>query len=483
MSPIDRLRMRVRKDLVAPFRIIVLLLPLACLIEVCAALNPDLSLLRQRSFISFVEFFPPIYATSYNSLRAIFLIGAILLIAFQACPDRHKRPFLTFAAAIFIAFCSNVEFASAFVAGIAFLWLVFRPAGRLAPKLLAIAIFTVLLGFLALTLPDIRRILAFGLTITAALKAYSEAIDLQASLEVPVFYDHFLLLVGGFPCNFIGPYYSQASFTKTFLARPWEEIARKGVSLIYSGVLKLALVMAYYYLLFLGLIWPNPVAPWGGSYLSTSQLWAYGFVGFLNYLLIQVGCYQLQQGLNRLFGYDLEDQCNKPWLSTSPLDFWRRLTAIDRNFMLKYVFYPSYREFGSVYLPILLVFHVVALQQYLRVDVPAGRLDHIRLIAAFIREDMFCWQFSLYCIVEVAIRTFRKKPDVIPSRLETSAHGRRFLAIAALWAFFIASFFQRWVFFLPAPWPTQVRGYSVSDRYAALWSCLAGYCWNPSSRK
>jgi hypothetical protein len=62
--------------------------------------------------------------------------------------------------------------------------------------------------------------------------------------------------------------------------------------------------------------------------------------------LMQSGVAHLQIGLIRQLGHDIPDRFNRPWLATSPVDFWRRWNTYVGAWVQRYVFWPSSLTMG-----------------------------------------------------------------------------------------------------------------------------------------
>jgi len=254
----------------------------------------------------------------------------------------------------------------------------------------------------------------------------------------------------------------------------------EGVVLIYAGLAKLALVYAYD-------VWKSRFAGVDlqafrpGPYLTTGELWAHGFVEFVATLFVLTGIFQFQQGLCRLFGYDVETQCHQPWLSSSPLDFWKRLTAVDRNYMLKYAFYPAYRIFGSPYIPLCVVFFILAASEFLQGNFVVLWPNGGFIFQAAIREAVFMILFSAACCLQIASRKLRFASVERPAS-DGSPLGN-FASAVALWLFLVGFCIQRWVFPPPwSPWPNQIPGRTSVERYLALYGRMAGLIRVPPAR-
>ena len=474
------MKLALPEDPWAPFRVILLLLPLACVIVVCDRFGLD-PIWQSSPYRMITYYFPQSIDGNWRVYEALLLELCALLIAFHWCPLSRKKIFLTLLAVGLVARFLGASFTLFYFCGAICLWLGFRRGWSSNAQCILLTIFGIVGGLSALYLLDgYARVLAFGLMVMTMLKGYSEIVDLAVNRATPPFCDHFLAWVGGFPCNFVGPRYPYSSFTRSFLARPWWEIAKDGVVLIYAGLAKLVLVYAFD-------MWKSryvgiDLQPFRlGPYLTSGDLWAHSFLELLATLLALTGIFQFQQGLCRLFGYDVENQCDKPWLSSSPLDFWKRLTAIDRNYMLKYVFYPTYRVFQSPYLPLFIVFSLLAGSEFLEGHFVV-HWPHWPLIAqAGIREAVFVCLFSTACCLQIVVG--RRRSAIEKDGSSEPSVVRNLVSTAALWFFLVAFCIQRWVFPSPlSPGPTQIPGRTTTERYVGLFGRMTGLVSPPPLR-
>lgn len=474
MRLFNPLRRLLPEDTAAPFRIIAMLLPLAALLELCAGLRLDISSLRILgvSTTAIAFFFPSFHMMDYDSCRYLFLALSISIIVFYWTPDRLKKPLLCVLAFVYCAYFLGLSVALSYFLGLIGLFLCFSYCERFAAKVLAILVFTAVFEAAALSLYGFPRLLLAAFTVMSALKAYSEACDLHSKDERPGFFEHVLALVGGVPCNFVGPRYPYASFNGSFLRRPWPQIAQQGVERIYRGFFKLAVAVAYY--LFLRKAGLNPDALQDQAYLSTGQLWSLSFFGLLSFLLRVVGCLQILQGLNRLFGYDVPDQTDQPWLAASPLDFWRRFVSVDREYMMKYVFLPAYRRWENPYAALIIIFHVVAGLEFLMYRLASSWPRPSYLTEGLVQCLIFIWVVSAACCVQSAAAGAGKTSPFGMGALSTLR--RRALSVAVIGALLCVFGSLRWVFSTPAPWPNQIPGRTPLQRYGSLYACFLGRC-------
>lgn len=176
------------------------------------------------------------------------------------------------------------------------------------------------------------------------------------------FYDCFILWCGIPGAILI--IFGHNEFNSSFLNNKYSLILKEGISRIYSGLSKIIPVATIQYLLYP--YWSitrsnvSDINLWGGELtLIGNLLWA--LLIYFTFLLLHVGTLQVVFGIAGLFGYNLKEQTNRPWLSKSFLDFWKRIARHNREYLLKHIFNPCYRYTQSLYLSILLVWFFWAL--------------------------------------------------------------------------------------------------------------------------
>lgn len=453
-------------DPILPFRAIVFLLPLAGLLELALAWDLDLPLLAYASpATAFVQVaLPPTARFDYNSWRLIFLAGAFLLIAVHRCPPRRRQSLLAVLAWGYLATVLGIEFLALYGAGVLTFWLALRRTQSRRWRLAAAAVPAVLPLLALLEVNSFYKHLGISLLVMTALKAYSAAADLDTSKEDPPLAACILALSGGFPCHFIGPFYSYSSFAKSFRPEPSWEMFRGGIARVYLGIAKLAAAGCYWLLL-------SPVmAGLHPTFNSARELWGYGFLNFLAFLMAFTGFFQLQIGMNRLFGHELEDTCHKPWMASSPLDLWRRLAGVSRAYMIKYLYYPIYRIWPNAYAPLFLICLLGALLNL----VFSGPGVWSRSSTGLIPRIVYYWLiFSLACSLEIAVRRWFAGPASDASR---PGPLRQVSVVAAFWVFMILVFAPESKSFdmytIP---PNLLPGRTLWERHLTLYGRMMGW--------
>lgn len=263
-------------------------------------------------------------------LGAAALAATVALLA--AVPAKARRELLPFAALAWIAAGSSPAFAAAFAAAAWLQALVLRTRAGLAPRLAAVAACGAALLGVSLSVGGFPGAAAWQLAALAAVRAVSAAAD--AGTEGASARELFLYLCGGLPASFLGAYHGFSVYREAAAAeRPKLMGLRDVVAglawLVFSAVVRAA-----------GAGGPGGADPWA---LSFSGMWAFSAVSWTAELGMWVGAYRIIEGLSRLSGCDLPNQFDRPWLSSSPLDFWRRYAAQNRLYLLKYVFFPLSR--------------------------------------------------------------------------------------------------------------------------------------------
>lgn len=80
------------------------------------------------------------------------------------------------------------------------------------------------------------------------------------------------------------------------------------------------------------------------------KLWYLGLVLVVFFVAEQMGTLNVLQGVTKICGYNVSNQLNRVWLSTSFLDVWRRGSYNSRLYMMNYFFMPTYIRTRSVFL-------------------------------------------------------------------------------------------------------------------------------------
>lgn len=300
------------------------------------------------------QYLPPLLPFSHERCRMVLSAAALSVGAFILCPDRLKKAYLCILSAAYLAALLGPSFTTAYLAACLGTWIVLNTAWLFWVKLaLVLPICAVPFLFAAAESTVNICVLAWALCIKSALKAYSALMDTSSTNIRPRWMDIFLLWTGGFPCNFQGPFYTYAAFGAAYLKRSYRDIAEDGVASIYAG-LGCACFVLMVEAAFLPRVLDMSVRE--AAAFSSTELWIYGAVQVNMFLVGHAGCNQLLQGANRLFGYDVISHVDKPWLSSSPMDFWRRTAYHSRNYMLKYVFYPFLSRTRSIGLAVVATF-------------------------------------------------------------------------------------------------------------------------------
>lgn len=400
---------------------------------------------------------------SWDGVRPALALAALLLVGVHSLPPSRRRPALAAAAVALLAWMFGPGPAALYLAAAALLWAACRSeafalrAGGLLPAGLLLAAFS------AASAPLVRN-RAIMLSVLTLLRAYGAAVDRGAARSAPTPTDHLLGLTGGFPVNACGPHYPYAAFGASYLARPYAQIARRGVALVYAALCKLVILALLGHLL--SLMNLNIRSMHRTAYLTTPELWVTAFALVAENILQICAVFQLLQGFNALFGWDVEEQCRRPWLMTSPLDLWRRLTAVDRAYMIKYAAYPVARRTGSMLAAFPVVFFLVAVVDFSgALPVNPGRQGP-EVVAVAVQTALYFAAFTILCSLEYALTGGAPAPASGP---------RRALAVARAWVLFAVLILPgRRGLNLPSISPALVPGETLAQRYAAVWGGLLG---------
>jgi alginate O-acetyltransferase complex protein AlgI len=361
-------------------------------------------------------------------------------------PFRFKEPFWV-AVSIFTGFFlvkPNWAQLLILMAGLTF-FLILR--GRAAPYkwrvLLVAAIFLALIYCCAAKVPFIPQGFypVFGsiFMFRIVIYAYDLAHTREPARLLP-FLSYFFLLPNFFFTLF--PVIDFQTMRRTYYQRDIHDIAQQGIHWMARGAIHLMLYKLVIY--FNDAYLPDRVTSLG-ALISTMVL------TFLLYLNVS-GQFHLVIGMLHLFGYDLPETHRRYLLSSSIMDFWRRINIYWKDFMVKIVYFPVYfklRKKGDVCAQVIAtaaVFLVTwALHSY--------QFFWIRGVYEVSWPDSIFWMvLGLLVIVNVLFESRRKR-----RRPDSSWHGRAvhavqvlgtFMVITTLWSLWSAPSMHSWVYLM-----------------------------------
>lgn len=386
-------------------------------------------------------------------LGAAALAGTVALLA--SVPVKVRRALLPVAALAWMAAGSSVAFAAAFAAAACLLAFVLRSRSDLAARLAAVAACGAALLAVSRTLSGFALAAAWQLAALSAVRGVSAAVD--AGADGAGARELFLYLCGGLPASFLGAYHGFSVYREAAAA---ERPKLSGARDVAEGLLWLAASAAIRARADAA-AGPGRADPWA---LSFGGMWLFAAASWAAELGMWVGAYRVIEGLSRLSGYDLPGQFDRPWLSSSPLDFWRRYAAQNRMYLVKYVFFPLSRLGASPEAAVACAFAASAALNALRfsgVFLAAG--GGWRAAAAMATTfALFFGAFGAAAAAQTALR--RKAP-----------RGRgRVLAVAATTAAVV------WLWAPLSYWPAPSA--ATPRAAAALWSRVAGRLLAPLGR-
>jgi hypothetical protein len=368
---------------------------------------------------------------------------AATVAALAAAPARARRALLPAAALAWLAAGSSLSFAASFAAAACLQALVLRSRAALAPRLAAVAACAAALLAASRLVGGFPGAAAWQLAALAAVRAVSAAAD--SGTEGASARELFLYLCGGLPASFLGAYHGFSVFREAAAAeRPraagLRDLAAGLAWLVFSAAVRSA-------------AGPGRADPWAYSF---SGFWAFSAASWAAELAMWIGAYRVIEGLSRLCGYDLPNQFDRPWLSTSPLDFWRRYSTQNRTYLLKYVFFPLSRLGASPAAGIAAAFAVSAALNALRFSgvFLAGGGGWRSAAAATTTFALFFMTFGVGAVVETVLRP----PPARPGR-------RRALRVAAMTAAVV------WLWAPLNFWPSPER--AAPRAAASLWARAA----------
>jgi D-alanyl-lipoteichoic acid acyltransferase DltB (MBOAT superfamily) len=254
------------------------------------------------------------------------------------------------------------------------------------------------------------------------------------------FLSYFFLLPNYFFALF--PVIDFQTMRRTYYQRDIHEIAQQGIHWMARGAIHLMLYKLVTY--FNDAYLPDRVTSFGALVASM-------VLTFLLYLNVS-GQFHLIIGILHLFGYDLPETHRRYLLSSSIMDFWRRINIYWKDFMVKIVYFPVYfrlRKKGDVRAQVIAtaaVFLVTwALHSY--------QFFWIRGEYEVNWPDTIFWSvLGLLVIVNVLLdsRRKRRRPDV--SWRGRAVHAVQvlgtFMVITTLWSLWSAPSVHSWVYLM-----------------------------------
>jgi hypothetical protein len=260
---------------------------------------------------------------------------AATVAALALFPARARRAALPAAVLAWAAFGASPAFAAALFAAAVFFAFTLRARTRLGARLAASAALCAGLLAVSRTVGGFAGAAAWQLAALFGVRAASAAVD--AGPEGAGSGETLLYFCGGAPASFLGAYYTFASFRAAAAeGRP----RAAGVVDAGAGQAWLAAAAALHAAA-AAAAGPAAAAP---GLFAWAGLWAYCAAMWAAELAMWMGAYGVVEGLQRLCGLDLPGQFDRPWLSASPLEFWRRYSAQNRAYLLKYSFFPLRRR-------------------------------------------------------------------------------------------------------------------------------------------
>lgn len=305
----------------------------------------------------YIQYRAPFLLLSQTELLRFMLISLVPLVLFIFCPSKFKKQLLVAVSFWYLAWVLGWLQAGLILTGCFMLWRILviksiQPYFRLTMVILALAFL-----YIGIHLEHRYRFLSWAVFAQILYGAYSTWKDHENKKEIPIFTDTWLLWCG-IPCGFASIWYCHKDFASSFLNKPYWSIARGGIARIYLGLAKIIFVLAielnYYPIWNLTRSSLTSIDKMQGPMtILEKSLWTFLLLAL--FLLVYTGSLQVLQGVTRLFGYNVIDQANQPWLSRSFLDFWQRGSFHTRQYMIRYVFFPSYFRKRSIYLSVLAV--------------------------------------------------------------------------------------------------------------------------------
>lgn len=98
------------------------------------------------------------------------------------------------------------------------------------------------------------------------------------------------------------------------------------------------------------------------SYPEGTPLFVYWTIAVLGYVTLYVdfsAYMNIGQGVSLLLGVELEENFNRPYMATSPVEYWKRWHITLSNWVKEYIYFPVLLKFKSINIAILAAFMLV----------------------------------------------------------------------------------------------------------------------------
>jgi len=98
------------------------------------------------------------------------------------------------------------------------------------------------------------------------------------------------------------------------------------------------------------------------SYPEGTPMFVYWTIAVLGYVTLYVdfsAYMNIGQGVSLLFGIELEENFNRPYMSASPVEYWKRWHMTLSNWVKEYIYYPVLLKFKNINLAIFVSFMLV----------------------------------------------------------------------------------------------------------------------------
>lgn len=297
--------------------------------------NPQLFLLWTAVFSTCYWLIP----AGTGRLRRLWLILGSSVLVFTVAP---------YAAMTCLAMSTVVWLWTMLWPRVANVWLLWMGIFTLATPLLAFRFFPI----------EHSTIITLGIAFLT-FKSIGTMIDAYLLRRAVPFAD-ILLLNFFFPIYSSGPIESLKTVSAERLTAPFD-----GRQLLEGG-LRIAIGLFKSAMLCETVLAPLIAQTWPGIRDAPSQyttLQAYGYIYLnLTYIYINFSGYtDLAIGVGRIFGLELTENFNFPFVATNILRFWQRWHMSLGNWVLKYMYFPMIRISGHVFLPIVITFFIVGL--------------------------------------------------------------------------------------------------------------------------
>ncbi len=160
--------------------------------------------------------------------------------------------------------------------------------------------------------------------------------------------------------------------------------------------------------------------------LGIHILWLYVPFFYLNFSLQLSAGFNFGVGFIRSWGFDVPDMINFPGLAQTPLEVWRRASVYAYQFVLNYIFIPSYRVTRSLFLAggacasfvifHLYIFHELVINSFYKYFFPKLGASPPKLSLLSVQLFVFALLWLLLTLISIPWgKALQQKPSAVKS--------------------------------------------------------------------